>query len=247
MIGGPVWAGKCPRQIAEWKRWESGLNELLAHTDARLICAYDTRTVSDHVVEAAWATPPAPCGGGPGAAMRDVRGLRGLRAGRTGPASAAARGRRAPRTARLSRGGTALRTAAGRAAGPAGVRVALVETPANEALTWLPARGAADAELRVWEERGAVVWDVLAPGREAALPGPCAGFVPPGPEAGQHDGSGCCGVRARRWSCAARTTAARFRLRSAGPRTLQWPWPWRCSPENGCRTAPAAWERPAGR
>ncbi|MFF4232619.1 hypothetical protein [Streptomyces sp. NPDC001820] len=103
------------------------------------------------------------------------------------------------------------------AAGLAGVRVALVETPANEALTWLPARGAADAELRVWEERGAVVCDVLAPGREAALPGPCAGFVPPGPEAGQHDGSGCCGVCARRWSCAATTAAARFRCRAAHP------------------------------
>ncbi|MBT2392943.1 hypothetical protein J7E87_26790 [Streptomyces sp. ISL-1] len=154
-----MWAGKCPRQIAEWKRWVSGLNELLAHTDARLICAYDTRTVSDHVVEAAWATPPAPCGGGPGAAMRDVRGLRGLRAGRTGPASAAARGRRAPRTARLSRGGTALRAAAGRSGGPgrgaggagrdAGQRGADLAAGAR--------RGAADAEPRVWEERGAVV------------------------------------------------------------------------------------------
>ncbi|MCX4819611.1 hypothetical protein OG883_06765 [Streptomyces sp. NBC_01142] len=72
-------------------------------------------------------------------------------------------------------------------AGLGNERVALAETLAGEAVTWLLARGAADAEIRVWEEPGAVVWDLLGLGREQALPGPFAGFAPPGPEPSADD------------------------------------------------------------
>ncbi|MFF3245245.1 anti-sigma factor RsbA family regulatory protein [Streptomyces sp. NPDC002870] len=225
MIAEPVWAGKCARQITEGKRMESGLNVLLAHTDARLICAYDTRTVPDHVVEAAWATHPRhvvgdlvlPCGTYTDPEVYAPAGQDPLP-----PPPAGAALLEPPASLAAVRSFARLRA---RAAGLAGERVALAETLANEALTWLLAHGSADAELRVWEEPGAVVWDLLALNREAALPGPYAGFVPPGPEAGQHDGlwllrSLCEAVELRGEDGG----GLRLRLHCAGPRTLQSPW-----------------------
>jgi hypothetical protein len=224
MIAEPVWAGKCPRQIAEWKRMESGLNVLLAHTDARLICTYDTRIVPDHVVEAAWATHPRhvvgdlvlPCG-----TYTDPEVYASAGQGTLPPPPPNAALLEPPASLAAVRRFARLRA---EAAGLAGQRVPLAETLTNEALTWLLARGATDVELRVWEEPGAVVWDLLALDREAALPGPYAGFVPPGPEAGQHDG-----LWLLRSLCEAVELGGedggglRLRLRCAGPRTLQWP------------------------
>ncbi|MFF3456564.1 anti-sigma factor RsbA family regulatory protein [Streptomyces sp. NPDC002730] len=188
MIAEPVWAGKCARQIAEWKRMESGLNVLLAHTDSRLICPYDTRTLPGHVVEAAWATHPGhvvgdlvlPCGTYTDPEAYAAAGERPLP---PPPASAALLA--LPVSLAAVRRFARLRA---ETAGLPGERVALAETLANEALTWLVARGAAaGAELRVWEEPGAVVWDVLATGAGAALPGRFAGFAPPGPESSADD------------------------------------------------------------
>lgn len=181
MIAEPVWAGKCERQIADWKRMESGLNVLLAHTGARMICPYDTRTVPDHVVEAAWATHPRhmagdlvlPCGTYTDPEVFAAAGERPLA---PPPANAALLEPSAPMGAvrRFAR----LRAAA---AGLAGERVAQAEILVYEALTWLLARGADGAEIRAWQEPGAVVWDLLARGR-SARPGRFEGFVPPGPE-----------------------------------------------------------------
>ncbi|WP_405889985.1 sensor histidine kinase [Streptomyces sp. NBC_00133] len=188
MIAEPVWAGKCARQIAELKRMESGFNVLLAHMDARLICLYDTRVVPGHVVDAAWATHPRhvvgdlvlPCGTYTDPESYAAAGESPLPPPPSGavllepPASPAA----VRRFARLR----------AEAAGLADERVAQAETLTNEALTWLLAQGAADVEVRSWEEPGALVWDVLGRGLQTVLPGRFAGFAPPGRLADPHDG-----------------------------------------------------------
>ena len=110
------------------------------------------------------------------------------------------------------------------AAGLADERVAQAETLANEALTWLLAQGAADVKVRSWEEPGALVWDVLGRGLQAALPGRFAGFAPPGRLADPHDGlwlvrSLCESVEIRGEG----EGGLRLRLRCAGARVRDWP------------------------
>ncbi|MEV6399549.1 MEDS domain-containing protein [Streptomyces sp. NPDC051907] len=224
MIAEPVWAGKCARQRAEWKRMESGLNVLLARMDARMICPYDTRTVPADVVEAAWATHPGhvvgdlvlPCGTYTEPAAYAAAAERPL------PPPPAGAALLAPPT-----GLAALRRFArvrAETAGLAGQEAASAETAANEALTWLLSLGAADAEIRVWEEPGALLWDLLATEGGAAAPGPFAGYVPPGPAAGPDDGLWL--VRSLCESVELRAEAGgrlRLRLRCSGPRTLLWP------------------------
>ena len=183
MIAEPVWAGQCTRQINDWKRLESGLNVLLAHTDARLICPYDTRSVPDHVVEAAWATHPRhvvgdlvlPCG-----TYTEPETYAAARDSPLPPPPPHAALLEPPASLAAVRRFARLRA---ETAGLNEERVAQAETLVNEALTWLLARGASDAELRVWEEPGAVVWDLLGLGRQATVPRRFAGFVPPGPSA----------------------------------------------------------------
>jgi hypothetical protein len=221
MIAESLWAGKCARQTAEWKRMESALNVLLAPTGARLICAYDTRTVPAHVVEAAWATHPGhvvgdlvlPCG-----TYTDPETYAAATERPLPPPPAAAALLEAPAGLAAVRRFARLRA---ETAGLGAERAALAEVLANEALTWLLARGAADAEIRVWEEPGALLWDLLGPGRVMGPPGHFAGFVPPGPEPGADDGlwlvrSLCESVDVR----AEPGGGLRMRLRCAGPRVL---------------------------
>ncbi|WP_405602505.1 MEDS domain-containing protein [Streptomyces sp. NBC_01410] len=224
MIAEPVWTGQCTREINDWKRLESGLNVLLAHTNARLICPYDTRSVPDHVVEAAWATHPRhvvgdlvlPCG-----TYTEPETYAAARDSPLPPPPPHAALLEPPASLDAVRRFARLRA---ETAGLNEERVAQAETLVNEALTWLLARGASDAELRVWEEPGAVVWDLLGLGRQATVPGRFAGFVPPGPRPSADDAlwlvrSLCEAVEIR----AVTDGGLRLRLRCAGARALHWP------------------------
>lgn len=224
MIAEQPWAGKCARQIAEWKRMESALNVLLAPTGAHLICPYDTRTVPADVVEAAWATHPGHVVGDlvlPSGTYTDPESYAAAAEHPLPPPPADAALLEAPAGLAVVRRFARLRA---ETAGLGAERVALAETLVNEALTWLLAHGAADAEIRVWEEPGALLWDLLGIGAGPAPPGRFAGFVPPGPQAGWDDGlwlvrSLCESVELR----AERGGRLRLRLRCAGPRVLHWP------------------------
>lgn len=58
MTGEPVWDGRTPRQIPEWKRYEALATELFTGAPPDLMCLYDTRTAPPDVVDAARHTHP---------------------------------------------------------------------------------------------------------------------------------------------------------------------------------------------
>ncbi|WP_030267685.1 MEDS domain-containing protein [Streptomyces violens] len=58
MTGEPVWDGRSPRQITEWKRYEALATELFTGAPPDLMCLYDTRTAPPDVIDAARHTHP---------------------------------------------------------------------------------------------------------------------------------------------------------------------------------------------
>ncbi|MBT2529117.1 MEDS domain-containing protein [Streptomyces sp. ISL-99] len=188
IIAEPLWAGKSARQIAEWKRMESGLNVLLADSDVWMICPYDTRTVPEDVAQAAVATHPAHVVGAkilPCAAYVDPDAYAAAADAPLLPPPVGADRLDGPATPAAVR---AFVRGSAAAAGLSGARLAMAETVANEALTCLLERGATGAEVCAWEEPGIVAWDLFATGPATSAPAAWAGFVPPGEQAGPFDG-----------------------------------------------------------
>ncbi|WP_434597049.1 anti-sigma factor RsbA family regulatory protein [Streptomyces sp. A5-4] len=195
IIAEPLWAGKSTRQVAEWKRMESGLNVLLADADLWMICPYDTRTVPAAVAEAASATHPGQVVGAEVMSCDayvdpDAYAVAGDAPLPEPPAGAARlQGPVTPAAVRRF-----VRNRA-QGAGLAGARLAMAEIVANEALTYLLQCGqqgarpdeAAGARVCAWEEPGILTWDLFATERSAA-PAAWAGFAPPGAAAGPDDG-----------------------------------------------------------
>jgi transcriptional regulator with XRE-family HTH domain len=58
IIGEPVWAGRSQAEVAEWTRYESILNLVLASWPVTLICPYDARSSSESILEGARHTHP---------------------------------------------------------------------------------------------------------------------------------------------------------------------------------------------
>lgn len=58
ILAEPVWAGRSAREVTEWRRMESGLNEVLAPTNIWMICPYDERAVDADIVAEARRTHP---------------------------------------------------------------------------------------------------------------------------------------------------------------------------------------------
>jgi hypothetical protein len=58
IIAEPMWTGRSRREVDAWQRMEAGFNVVLADTDIRLICPYDTRIVAPAIVEDARRTHP---------------------------------------------------------------------------------------------------------------------------------------------------------------------------------------------
>ncbi|MEU5877624.1 sensor histidine kinase [Spirillospora sp. NPDC047279] len=63
----PVWTGRTPLEIREWKRHEAILNVAFAGTPSTFVCAYETGAVPPHVIMDAARTHPE---------LLDVEGLR---------------------------------------------------------------------------------------------------------------------------------------------------------------------------
>ncbi|CAM5391171.1 hypothetical protein SABIM44S_01459 [Streptomyces abikoensis] len=184
VIAEPLWAGRSARQIAEWKRMESGLNVLLAGLPVWMVCPYDTRVVPGDVAEAAMATHPvrldgrrqAPCASYTDPAVYAAGvGAKGLGAAscapphalRAGPTSDAAVLRRAARERAAAAGLTA-------------DRLALAELAAHEAAAYLLAPEGALVTLCAWEEPGAVVYELRRPEPGEGRVGPGGGRMGPG-------------------------------------------------------------------
>lgn len=220
MIAEPVWGGKSARQVAEWKRMESGLNVLLAGLPVWMICPYDTRAVPRDVARAACATHPArldgerliPCAdyADPGAYAAGVRLPRApapAGAARTGPTASLADVRRFARE----------RAAAG---GLTGERLALAVLAVCEAAGYLLAAGEARVALRAWEEPGVLAYELVrarAQGRGAGAGAVFAGFRPPGDSAGPEDGLWLARSLSESLDVQARGPLTRLTLRVAGP------------------------------
>ncbi|MEU7132584.1 MEDS domain-containing protein [Streptomyces sp. NPDC046261] len=223
MIAEPVWGGKSARQVAEWKRMESGLNVLLAGLPVWMICPYDTRTVPQDVAQAACATHPARLDGErliPCAAYADPatyaagvplpRAPAPPGAARTGPTASAADVRRFARE----------RAAA---AGLTGERLALAVLAVCEAAGYLLATGDSRVALRAWEEPGAVAYELVRTrprGAAEAVP-VFAGFRPPGDAAGPEDGLWLARSLSESLDVRARGPLTRLMLRVAGPRDAE--------------------------
>jgi hypothetical protein len=58
IIGEPMWAGRSPKEIRAWTRYESMLNIALAAYPATIVCPYGTRSLSGSIVADARCTHP---------------------------------------------------------------------------------------------------------------------------------------------------------------------------------------------
>lgn len=54
----PVWQGRTQTETGEWKRYEAVVNAAFETSGAKVICAYDTRTTADDVLESTTLTHP---------------------------------------------------------------------------------------------------------------------------------------------------------------------------------------------
>ncbi|MEC4017270.1 MEDS domain-containing protein [Streptomyces sp. H27-D2] len=221
MIAEPVWGGKSARQIAEWKRMESGLNVLLEDADLWMICPYDTRVVPPDVLEAARATHPACVTGSsvlPSAAYIDPHVY--AAAGDAPLPAVPAHADRLPPTGEPAavRGFVRDRAAA---LGLANERLALAELAVHEVVDYLVSARGEEVAVRIWAESGLVVCDLHGPSVTRPSPDAFLGFRPPGEAAGLEDGlwlarSLCESVEVR-----AGRSRVRIRLRFAGPRNAE--------------------------
>jgi hypothetical protein len=64
VVAEPVWTGRSEAELAEWIRYESVVNLVLASSPATIVCTYDARAVPDAVLAGARHTHPevAPAG-----------------------------------------------------------------------------------------------------------------------------------------------------------------------------------------
>ncbi|GAA3217378.1 sensor histidine kinase [Actinocorallia longicatena] len=169
VLAEPVWDGRSPAEIREWKRYEALINVVFAGTPTRMLCAYDRRTVSSGVLDAARRTHQgehytdpvrfsAECDRAPLAAPADPIASRGFRRGDL----------------------AALRDFTGREAAGLGLtRTFPLVLAVNEVATNIIKHGSGVGSLWVWSDGEQVVCDLID--HEFLLDDPFLGFVPPDP------------------------------------------------------------------
>lgn len=186
MAGEPVWDGRSPRQITEWKRYEALATELFTGTPPELMCLYDTRTAPTDVVEAARHTHPT---------VLDRLGVRPSPLF-TEPATYVTRDLAAlpeppPEAVGVGLAGdlaSAHRFAAeqARARGMAGERADRFGAAVSGATGYAATQGLDGARLLLWSTPERIVCELRTP--RGRLTDPFLGFRPPGPEARPEDG-----------------------------------------------------------
>jgi transcriptional regulator with XRE-family HTH domain len=63
VVGDPVWAARSEAETAAWFRYESLVNLAFAAAPATIVCAYDTSTFPEEIIEVARHTHPVDHGG----------------------------------------------------------------------------------------------------------------------------------------------------------------------------------------
>ncbi|MEU9910971.1 MEDS domain-containing protein [Streptomyces sp. NPDC051001] len=186
MAGEPVWNGRSPRQITEWKRYEALATELFTGAPPDLMCLYDTRVAPPDVVEAARHTHPT---------VLDRLGIRPSPLF-TQPAAYATRDlaplpEPPPEAVGVPLAGDmagARRFAAeqAKARGMTGERADRFGVAVSGATGYAAAQGLESARLLLWSSGERIVCELRTP--HGRITDPFLGFRPPGPETGPEDG-----------------------------------------------------------
>ncbi|MFD0688378.1 sensor histidine kinase [Actinomadura fibrosa] len=180
LLAEPVWDGRTPLEVCEWKRHESILNVAFAATPTSIVCAYDASALPGHVVDDASRTHPEVLG---------PEGIARPSGHYTAPADFYAECNAAPlppppsgavRRAFASGelpGLRAFLTAeAGRLGLPREASLPFV-LAVNEVATSIIREGGGRGSLWVWAADGELICDVHDPGR--ALDDHFLGYAPP--------------------------------------------------------------------
>ncbi|XRQ05051.1 anti-sigma factor RsbA family regulatory protein [Actinomadura welshii] len=180
LLAEPVWTGRTPLEVREWKRHDALLNVVFASTPTLLMCAYDTAAVPGHVLDAAARTHPELAGpDGTAAAERytdPAAFCAECDAGPLPPPPAAA-----VRRAFATGGLPALRDFLFAEAARLGLRherTLPFVMAVNEVATGIVRDGGGRGSLWVWAEGGELVCDVADPAR--ILADRFLGYAPPG-------------------------------------------------------------------
>ncbi|MBK6012066.1 MEDS domain-containing protein [Streptomyces sp. MBT53] len=186
MAGEPVWEGRTPRQIPEWKRYEALATELFTGAPPDLMCLYDTRTAPPDVVDAARHTHPTEL---------DRHGVRpsplfmapaeyatlGLGPLPAPPGDAVVVGLDGDLTA-----GHRFAVDQARVRGMASDAAARFGRAVSGATGYAAAQGCDRALLRLWSTTRRIVCEVRT--SRGRITDPFLGFRPPGPETRPEDG-----------------------------------------------------------
>jgi len=183
LIGEPVWAGRSPLQVREWKRYEAVANLTFAACAAWILCPYDTRALSDDIVTAASCTHPEVLVGGVShrsAAYQDPAEFSRAcdRTPLSVPGDDVAALPIIPGGLTRVRGFLAAEAAL---RGLGGERLEDLVIAANEAATNVVEHGGRRGRVRIWTDHGDLVCDIVDEG--GRLGDPLAGLRPPPPRA----------------------------------------------------------------
>ncbi|MBO2448830.1 sensor histidine kinase [Actinomadura barringtoniae] len=183
LVGEPIWTGRSPLQVREWKRYEAVANLTFASCPAWILCPYDTGALPDDIVAAASCTHPDVVVGGVShrsAAYQDPAEF-ARSCDRTPLAPPGADVAALP----IIPGGlTRVRgflAAESTLRGLGGDRMEDLVIAANEAATNVVEHGGRRGRVRIWTDHGDLVCDVVDEG--GRLDDPLAGHLPPPPRA----------------------------------------------------------------
>ncbi|MGH8791955.1 MAG: anti-sigma factor RsbA family regulatory protein [Stackebrandtia sp.] len=181
VIGEPVWTGRSPREVLDWKLYESALNVACATLRAWVICPYDARVVDADVVADALRTHPDQVAGGrlfPSPEFVDppdfFRTWEGAFFAEP-PADASI----LPFTGDLH-SIRSFTTAQAIGNGVPADRAAVFGAAASEVAGYLSGFGGGRAAVQVWTVHNEIACDVHDP--DAQVPEAVLGYRPPGPE-----------------------------------------------------------------
>ncbi|WP_328675661.1 MEDS domain-containing protein [Streptomyces sp. NBC_01261] len=186
MTGEPVWDGRSPRQIPEWKRYEALATELFTGAPPDLMCLYDTRTAPPDVVDAARHTHPTELnrqGVQPSSLFTEPAAYATQDLGPlpAPPRDAVGVGLDGDLTA-----GDRFAADQARARGMAPEEAARFGQAVSGATRYAASQGCERAHLRLWSTRQRIICELRTP--RGRITDPFLGFRPPGAEVRPEDG-----------------------------------------------------------
>jgi anti-sigma regulatory factor (Ser/Thr protein kinase) len=168
-IGEPIWADRTPDELVECQRHESLLNLAFAAAPAwRLLCAYDTGTLDDSLIEEALRSHPFVVRNGERTTSDRYRGLEEILRPFDGPlADPPVAAEQFVFDGDHLAGGRRLVSRRAAAAGLSRPRAHDFILAVNEILTNSVRHGGGTGVLRIWQENGTIICEVADRGRIA--------------------------------------------------------------------------------